>query len=254
VASGTAKGLVGRGTELATLVDRLTCDGGPTGVVLHGEPGVGKTALLAAIGAAAEGTGCIVLQGRCIDIGESWPYHPLRDAMREAACVSVEPVRSLLDGLQQDLATPSTAPLLERLHRGMLSLTERAPVVLIFDDFQWADRGTARLALTLLSEQRGPRLRLVASVRTEDVGRTTRLNEAFLRLRRAGVLDVLSIAPLDFDATVELANRVRGDQLMPAEARTLWNRTEGNPFLIGELALAPLEGGAPRTFKDLAGC
>ena len=86
---GTQTRLVGRDRELG--VARVALDGvvsGSGGIVFFvGEPGIGKTRLLAELRTLFEGAApphgrTLWLEGRCVSYGESMPYWPFRDLLR----------------------------------------------------------------------------------------------------------------------------------------------------------------------------
>ncbi len=86
---GAQAPLVGRERERAAGVSAVEAAlAGSGGVVfLTGEPGIGKTRLLAELRAAFEGGAPARgrprwLEGRCVSYGESMPYWPLRDLLR----------------------------------------------------------------------------------------------------------------------------------------------------------------------------
>src|SRR3954452_14813824 len=75
--------LVGREKELATLdraLDRLDRRNGGWLEVL-GEPGIGKSALLAELDARADSRGCLVLGGRGAEYERDVPFAALLDAL-----------------------------------------------------------------------------------------------------------------------------------------------------------------------------
>jgi predicted ATPase len=77
--------LVGRGPELAALLDALDRAGESrfSAVFVAGEGGVGKSRLLAELGREAEERGAHVLAGECIMLTEgALPYAPIRSALR----------------------------------------------------------------------------------------------------------------------------------------------------------------------------
>ncbi len=90
--------LVGRDAELAELADRVGLGDapGPASVVLGGDAGVGKTRLLAELGARAARAGWRVLVGHCLDFGDSaLPLLPLTEVLGRLdadARAVVEPV------------------------------------------------------------------------------------------------------------------------------------------------------------------
>ncbi len=78
--------LVGRDGELHRLLGLLdaAAAGQPAQALIGGDAGVGKTRLVMELEAAAASRGFTVLSGRCAELGDSIPYLPLADALREA--------------------------------------------------------------------------------------------------------------------------------------------------------------------------
>ncbi|GAA0908122.1 hypothetical protein GCM10009557_82810 [Virgisporangium ochraceum] len=122
--------LVGRDAELAALdtaVDRFVSGTGGA-VLITGEPGIGKTALLSALGRRARAARCRVLDGRATEFERDDPYSVFRELVATNPSVDrlsvPDAVRSRLSGL--------------------------APVVLALDDLQWADAASVDLLGYLL--------------------------------------------------------------------------------------------------------
>src|ERR687887_709983 len=80
--SATAQPVVGRDRELAVL-DRMLDEasaGSPRFVVLTGEPGIGKSFLLAQLVRRANTRGCLVLEGRATELERELPFGLMIDA------------------------------------------------------------------------------------------------------------------------------------------------------------------------------
>ena len=80
-----AEHFVGRAAEL-TLFDRCIAelDGGSSAAIeLVGEPGIGKTRLLAELAARAEARGCLVLSGSASELEQDLPFWVFVDAFDE---------------------------------------------------------------------------------------------------------------------------------------------------------------------------
>ena len=80
---GVGIGLVGRRAEMAALGAALerAADGKPTGVLLAGDAGVGKSRLVAETVERAAAAGFAVLTGRCLDSAASLPYLPFTEVV-----------------------------------------------------------------------------------------------------------------------------------------------------------------------------
>ena len=98
---------VGRERELVLLHDHLTTAMGGQGQVigLVGEPGMGKTRLLAEFCRRVSGNQVTVYEGRCLSYGQATPYLPVRDLVRQMC--------ALVEG---DTAAVHTAAVQHRLH------------------------------------------------------------------------------------------------------------------------------------------
>jgi predicted ATPase len=167
----TAHPLVGRDRELDVL-DQLLREvraGAPRFLVLSGEPGIGKTSLIAVLGRQAEAAGCLALHGRATELERDFPFGLIVDAL-DAHLGSLDP-RSF-DRLAADelgeLASvfpalrsvrPPTSPAggaaeRFRAHYAARELIERLaarrPLVLTLDDIQWSDGASIELIGNLL--------------------------------------------------------------------------------------------------------
>ena len=128
-------------------------------IELVGEPGIGKTRLLAELEARADRQGCLVLAGSASELEADLPFGVFVDALDEYLH-ALEPRR--LDELAPELgaglpvaaprrrasqsATACTAPSATLLE----ALADPKPLVLILDDLHWADSGSLELLGALL--------------------------------------------------------------------------------------------------------
>ncbi|HEY6696378.1 MAG TPA: AAA family ATPase [Solirubrobacteraceae bacterium] len=110
----TAQALVGRAAELERLDDALAeleQRRGSGLVELVGEPGIGKTRLLAELGRRADGRGLLVLSGSASELDGEYPFWVFVDALDEHVG-GLEPRQ--LDALDDD-ARPELARVLPSL-------------------------------------------------------------------------------------------------------------------------------------------
>ena len=183
----TARPLVGRDTELELLDRRLrdACGGEPRFVVVHGEPGIGKTSLLAELGRRAEQEGCLVLDGRATELERELPFArsstrstPTSSRSRRACSTACRPrsspswrrcsrrcARSAPAG-----GSVATATERYRAHHAVRELIERLavrqPIVLMLDDLHWSDGASVELIGHLLRRPPDASVLVVAAHRT----------------------------------------------------------------------------------------
>ncbi|GAB3260259.1 ATP-binding protein [Nocardioides dilutus] len=216
--------LVGRAEQLATLDAELARSTDRVRVVLlTGEPGAGKTALLETWGATAAARGVIVLRGRAEE-GEL-ALQPVLDALAGSlADVLLDdgaPVAGTAVGLPGPGATADAMSLrmFGRLDDAVRSLIGRGQVALLLDNGDETDPVTWSWLAHLRRRGDPPSLVVVA-----------------LRDRAAATLAsdlVLDVPPLGLAEAAALVG--------PERAEQLWARSGGNALLLTELARADAE-------------
>jgi DNA-binding CsgD family transcriptional regulator/tetratricopeptide (TPR) repeat protein len=252
---------VGRTEELARL-DAALADGEPRTLLLGGEAGVGKTRLLAEFTTRARSAGARVLTGACLPVGEgALAYAPisqaLRQLVRELDPATLNQVlgtgRAELARLVPDLGPPQPAepaaggPARGRLFAGLLGVVERLaaarPLVLAIEDLHWADRSTLDLLGFLVANLTEPAVVLVATYRSDELGRHHPLRPVLAELDRHPTVERVELDRLD---RAELGALLAGILGTPPAARLLDEvlaRCDGNPFFAEELLAAASGGG-----------
>ncbi|MEU6425063.1 AAA family ATPase [Microbispora sp. NPDC046973] len=238
--------LVGRATELRTLIDAVTRP--PAVVLVEGEAGIGKTRLVrAALDRLPSGDRAVLL-GYCHQIREPFPYGPVFEALRDVrgrlpAAHRLNPVTGALRGHLPELAgalPPSPQPLDDpraerhRVFRAIRALLAAVgPAVLVVEDLHWADDGTLDL-LRFLTGQPPRGLAVVATCRRDGVAGPP-LGRAY-RHQPDTANVIVRLAPLDASGVASLAGALleRSD-LSPGFVTRLHERTAGIPFVVEEL-------------------
>lgn len=222
-------------------------------VVVGGEAGIGKSALLEWLTSAAGRTSACILTSGCYDLAPTPAYGPWLEILDGVK--SCDQLPALPDKLQflEDISAIDSQPALFELIAGYFAeAAESAPLVLVLEDLQWADSASLEL-LRYVSRAvtRYPAL-LVVSYRNDPDAESS-FSRVLPALVREGNVRRLMLQPLDHEATGTLL-RQRYRLSEEDEARLvghLMRQTGGNPFFILELVqmlreqrlLAPAAGG-----------
>ena len=121
------------------------------------------------------------------------------------------------------------------------------PTVVFLDDLQWVDDATAELLLHLDRMLETAPVLIVGAYRSDEVSRGHPLRRVRAELRRRRRLQELTVEPLGPADTAALAARVLEARLGSTLARALYDRTQGVPFFIEELAVALTAAGRLET-------
>jgi DNA-binding SARP family transcriptional activator/Tfp pilus assembly protein PilF len=244
---------VGRAREQATLADALerARRGHVERVTVVGEPGIGKTRLVSEFVASAAVPS---LTGRCLAYG-AVPYTALSQVVKAAAGVTdgdsaaaasakldravrdelaeAEWIRShlrVLTGLER-AARAERRELFAAWRRFLESLAAEEPLVVVFEDVQWADEGLAAF-LDHLTELGRARMLVLCTARPEAVD---------------GATDhALVLEPLSDGEIGDLLASLLGEVALP---EGLLVRIGGNPLFAHEFARS-LEATGDATVPD----
>jgi DNA-binding SARP family transcriptional activator len=241
--------------ELLALLDRMTGDPGePSGaraVVLAGEPGVGKTRLLAECVKRAADRGTRVLAGWC-DPGGVVPFRPLLEAFRTVVADSgsggatVSATASLLAAHLTEGADgrPRTDPETDRLRffealaRLLHEVADSGPVLLAIDDIHWLDPSSSALLSHLLRRPARHPVVLTACQRRDPAEHTQAWRQTLEELQRRGACRIVEVPELGKEATTRLINELAAEVGVAdanALAARIWPVTSGNPLFVREV-------------------
>ncbi len=244
--------LVGRELELERVSVWLEfLLSGRAGLVVSGEPGIGKTSIWSAAVERARATGAQVLVTRPVEAELPLGHSGLTDLLAEAA-------GPVLDRISAPLARALEAALLLRddperadplaVARGTLAalraLADRNPLLVAIDDVQWLDAASARaLAYAARRLDEAP------------VGFVVSLREGHDEpLDLAGALrERTSKLPLDGLSAGALGHLLRArlePQLPRRTVLRIHERSGGNPFFALEVARAP-DDGLPTSLREV---
>jgi len=254
-----AEQFVGREALLARLHEALAAAArGRGGVaVIAGAPGIGKTRLAEEFARQARSEGAAVYIGRCPE-SASFSYRPWTQVLRELLDAQPEPLAPELAARAADLArllpelAGAGAPnagdseaesdaALFRLFDATASLVSRAarraPIALVFDDLDRADRPSLRLLEFAADELAAARVLIVGLYRSSELAGEHPLAETLAELQRHPRLETHRLDGLSRDETRALVRSCAGGDAPPDVVRAIQRRSDGNPFFARALTL-----------------
>jgi DNA-binding NarL/FixJ family response regulator len=227
-------GFVGRVAETAALRDmcrRAVRDRIPVAALVVGEPGAGKTRLLAELRTLG-------------DIGEQiWicGYEPERDVplacsrgllQRLSRVPGGEAVDALAFGPDHEPTPVDAVRLFEAAHRALSSLR---PTLLVVDDLHWADDASLALLHYLVrAAQTSQEVMAVVAASRKSVAAAT-FADSYRRVLGADHVLNVELGPLGREDGIRLARMLDPDVDEP-RAGELWRTAGGSPFWLEVLA------------------
>lgn len=241
--------LIGRAREVTLLAAHLRELKSRTvpAVAVVGEPGIGKSRLLAELVDLSEADGYLTLMGRAAQFEREVPFAVFIEAM-DAYLASQDSESFEVLGLKQltelarifpalaGLGTPGSGVVQAERYRAHYAvralldlLASGRPLVLVLDDLQWADQGSLELASYLLRRPARRRAMLVLAYRPGEAPAI--LCEAQDDALAQGRLDLIDVGPLSPDDVRELIPADIG----PSVHARLCDESGGNPFYLLQL-------------------
>jgi DNA-binding SARP family transcriptional activator len=219
---------------------------------ISGEPGIGKSTLVASVARELHDQGQLVLYGRA---GEDpiLPYGPLTQAIRyyvrsrpelatdERMLTHLTELRWLLPEIAElpapaDRASDDRRTERLRLYRATAAVIAHAAadrsVLLVLEDLQWADNDTISVVRQLLAETFEHPVHFVVTYRAGELGPEHPLARMLADRGREVPVTQMALAGLDQPAIAELLGPTVAD---PELVARLHEHTAGNPFFIEEV-------------------
>ncbi|MBM7788555.1 BTAD domain-containing putative transcriptional regulator [Tenggerimyces flavus] len=232
---------VGRTQELQALAAAAEQARTSSAVALiAGEPGAGKSALTTRFADELADSGWLVAWGSCPEgdgVPAAWPWTEVLGTVTTAetpdatTASALAPLRAAGDA---ETADPSDGRF--RLHHAVATYLNHVattrPVAVVLDDVHRADTETLAL-LGTVTDLAGPRLLVVATMRPNEITQALRDLLARLATKQPVRLDLHGLAATEVQ---QLVAQLSGRACDEPTARRLAERTDGNPFYVGEIA------------------
>jgi len=276
---GISSPMVGRSAELDKLVELYGVARAGRGrlAVLVGEPGIGKSRLMAELRALVPDATWI--EGKCVSYGRTVPYHLILEMVRsmlelpigaqeadvrarlesrlgellgEEAADVVPYFANLLDlpldQSENDLTQQDPEFLQSRfvasISRVLRALAHASPVVLVAEDTHWADPASVETLIQLLPFLTPQPILIILAGRAETDAPGWRL-VSHSQATLGDAMTEVRLQPLsEADSRVLVSNLLEIESL-PEEVRgKILTRAEGNPFFVEEVIRMLIEKGA----------
>jgi len=270
---GIMSPLVGRDNELALLEKRLAelRQGEGSVQLLTAEPGTGKSRLVAEIRQRLNPEGLRWLEGRAVSFGRTLSYWPFIEIFKKLFDIAEDDLETdALRRLEQGLnplfgeRTQEVLPYLasvlalrlppeheERvkhldgpgLRRQVFTctrqlferLSQRHPVVLMLEDWHWADQSSVGLAEHLLPLTQTEALFVFFTTRPDPESARLQILE-FAANNPDVRFQEIPLEPLTGEQSAHMLENLVGGIQLPASLREqILEKTEGNPFYIEEV-------------------
>lgn len=247
--------LVGRGAELAevtTAVRRLG-QGGASVLAIEGEAGIGKTALVHEIVAAARASGVTVFSGRAHPFETSRPFGVVADAL-QLSRRSPNPQRAAVAALLAGRNTPDPGQAAGSGHYRVIedivdlidSSCLRGPVLLVAEDLQWADEASLSAISAVTRQLSLSALLVVVTARLGPL--PSGLVQLFDDLAASGG-HTLTLAPLTTADLTRLAEHELGARPGP-ELTAMLAKAGGNPLWAKAMLGSLTDSGSLRRVEN----
>lgn len=227
--------LVGRTAERAAIDEMLRSaqSGRGRGVVVHGEPGIGKSALLDY--AAAQAEGMVVLRTVGLepesDIGNSTLHRLLLPVLDRMTSLPEPQRRALQVVLGKSEGSPDRFLVALAVLSLLAEVAVEQPVLCLVDDAHWCDGPSLDTVCFVARRLEAEPIAIVLAARLDEARR--------LRLDGLAEMPLTGLGPAE---ARELLVRHGGDRLSAAERDHVVTASGGNPLALRELPESVTEG------------
>ena len=250
---------IGRVAELSVVLDAIGTAGSTARgalVLVHGEPGIGKTRLIIEATEAAVEHSTAVAVGGCEPAATGVPFHVFREVLinlasqdgvgtvfkqvleKEPEVLRIAP--ELAHGDTHVDASRRINPLAEpfRLFEGVASLLREVAdassggLLVCIEDLHWADESSLAVLRHLARRLEQSRVTLLVTYRDVDAANEVTVAETIGALLRATTTRSLALGSWDREELREYLAAVVRPFPPPAVTDAVLARTEGNPFFV----------------------
>ncbi|MBV8413537.1 MAG: AAA family ATPase [Alphaproteobacteria bacterium] len=272
--------LYGREREVAALraaFDRVVAGEGPELVLVTGQGGIGKSAVVAELHRALVPARALFASGKFDQLRRDVPYASVAQALQEllgpllakseaelapwraalgtalgrnaALMAALVPDLELILGAQPpppELPPKDAQRRFHQLLRRLLAVFARPehPLAMFLDDLQWLDAGTLDLLAELLADPALDHLLVVGAYRDDEVAPEHPLTQRLAAIRAAGrPVRQIDLRPLEAEQVRQMLAESLDSARVAGLARLVHEKTAGNPFFTMQFVSALADEG-----------
>ncbi len=247
--------VVGREAEKKVLAEALleARRGSGNIALIRGEPGIGKSCLASTFAESVEDEDTWIIYGQCHETLGSPPFWPwlqilkalqLIDDSQDLSPASIfESLASAESQPQMRNASLFTGDggaeqfrLFTKISNLLFQYASRRTLVLVIDDLHWADRSSLLLLNHLCRKLPGKAVLVIGTYRDIEVTRKHPLSEALGEINRLTTVRRISLKGLSEQDVTGYIESTVSEVLPPGILKSLYEKTEGNPLFVSEVA------------------
>ncbi len=237
---------VGREYELEELTDILYNieERNVKTIFISGDAGIGKTSLVNKLKNKASKEKFTFLTGKCF-LENNLPYAPLKNILEKFLNIEeksegikgvIDPPLSTSRKVQsQEMFTAQRKSLFYETKKYLRHLSKEKPLILFFDDLQWADSGTLHILEYLADMLKNEKVMIIGVYREGDVSSSSPLTETLRRMSRKKLYEEIKLKPLEKDNLKSIISDIISVESIPEDfVNRVVEKNNGNPLFVKE--------------------
>jgi len=222
-------------------------------VLIRGEPGIGKSCLASTFAEEAKGESTWVVYGQCHETLGSPPFWPwlqiLRNLQLADDSLGLSPAAIFEDlaatdkkqqGRSSSLLTSDIGSeqflLFSKIANVLAQYSTENTLILVIDDMHWADKSSLLLLNHICRRLSQQAILIIGTYRDIEITRKHPLFESLGEISRLANLARIALKGLSEEDVYGFIENTVSETLSPEILRSLYDKTEGNPLFVSEVA------------------
>ncbi len=251
--------LVGRELEKQILLEAFqeAQQGGGNIVLIRGEPGIGKSSLASSFVEEVKGETAWVVYGQCHETLGSPPFWPwlqilrnlqltddslglspaaIFESLAEAESKQQNRITSTFGGSGDGDGGGEQFLLFSKIANVLAQYASQRPLILVIDDLHWADKSSLLLLSHICRKLSQQAILVIGTYRDIEITRKHPLFESLGDISRQANLRRIALKGLSEKEVTGFIENTVSTTLSPEILRSLYEKTEGNPLFVSEVA------------------